>query len=93
MPAGIALMGAGSAFYIGAAYRAGPRDSLMLVLSARSGRRIGLIRTLLELGALVTGFLLGGTIGIGTAAFALLIGPAVEASFALLRRSPLARAG
>jgi uncharacterized membrane protein YczE len=90
LPLGIALMGIGSAFYIGANYGAGPRDSLMLVVSHRSRRRIGLVRAGLEACALAIGFVLGGTVGIGTLAFALLIGPAVEASFWLLGRSPLA---
>jgi uncharacterized membrane protein YczE len=90
LPAGIAAMGVGSAFYIGAAYGAGPRDSLMLVLARRTGRRIGLVRTGLEAAAVVAGFALGGTVGIGTLAFALLIGPSVEASFWALSRSPIA---
>lgn len=87
---GIGLVGVGSAFYLGAALGAGPRDSLMLVLALRSGWRIGLVRTLLESSAVVIGAFLGGTIGIGTIAFALLIGPAIEASFWLLARTPLA---
>ena len=89
LPVGIALMGIGSVFYIGASYGAGPRDTLMLVLSRRTGRRIGLVRAAIEAAALVAGFALGGTVGIGTIAFALLIGPSVEASFWLLARSPL----
>ena len=89
LPLGIALMGIGSAFYIGASYGAGPRDTLMLVLSRRTGRRIGLVRGGIEAAALVAGFALGGTVGIGTLAFAVLIGPAVEASFWILARSPL----
>ncbi|MDX6493991.1 MAG: hypothetical protein QOH02_1926 [Gaiellaceae bacterium] len=89
LPLGIALMGIGSGFYIAASYGAGPRDTLMLVLSRRTGRRIGLVRTGIEACALVAGFILGGTVGIGTLAFALLIGPAVEASFWLLAHSPL----
>jgi uncharacterized protein len=87
---GIALMAVGSAFYLGAALGAGPRDSLMLVLALRSRRRIGFVRTLLESSAVVAGALMGGTVGIGTIAFALLIGPAVEASMWLLSRSALA---
>ncbi|MDX6488671.1 MAG: hypothetical protein QOK13_1286 [Gaiellaceae bacterium] len=89
LPLGIALMGIGSGFYICASYGAGPRDTLMLVLSRRTGRRIGLVRAGIEACALVAGFILGGTVGIGTLAFALLIGPAVEASFWLLAHSPL----
>ena len=93
LPIGLALFGVGTAFYIGAALGAGPRDSLMLVLSRRTGRRVGLGRGLLEVTVLVGGWILGGTVGIGTAAFALLIGPVVELSFGLLRRSPLAAPG
>ena len=89
LPLGIALMGIGSAFYIGASYGAGPRDTLMLVLSRRTGRRIGLVRGGIEAAALVAGFALGGTVGLGTLAFAVLIGPAVEASFWVLAHSPL----
>jgi len=90
LAAGIWLVAIGSAFYLGAAMGAGPRDSLMLVLTSRSGRRIGLVRTLLEASVVLAGALLGGTVGVGTIAFALLIGPALEASFWLIERTPLA---
>jgi uncharacterized protein len=90
IPVGLAFFGAGSAFYIGAALGAGPRDSLMLVLSARSGRRIGIVRASIEVSVLVVGIAMGGTFGIGTIAFALLIGPIIELSFCLLDGSPLA---
>jgi len=83
---GLALFGVGSAFYIGAGLGAGPRDSLMLVGTLRSGVRIGAVRAALEGTALVAGVLLGGTVGVGTLLFALLIGPAVEASFWLVVR-------
>jgi uncharacterized protein len=86
----IALVAVGSAFYLGGALGAGPRDSLMLVLALRSGWRIGVVRTLLESSVVVAGAFLGGKIGIGTVAFALLIGPALEASFWLLARTPIA---
>jgi len=88
--AGILVIGVGSAFYIGANVGAGPRDSLMLVLSLRSGTRVGVVRTLLEVSVTVAGFALGGTVGIGTLAFAVGIGPAIELAFWLLDRSPLA---
>jgi uncharacterized membrane protein YczE len=91
--AGILVIGLGSAFYIGAALGAGPRDSLMLVLASRSGSRIGVVRAVLEVVVTAVGFALGGTVGVGTLAFALGIGPAVELSFWLLERSPLAEPG
>jgi uncharacterized membrane protein YczE len=90
MVGGIAVIGAGSALYIGAGMGAGPRDSLMLVLSRRSGVRVGLVRAALEIAVTVVGFALGGTVGIGTLAFALGIGPAVEMSFWALQRTVLA---
>jgi uncharacterized membrane protein YczE len=62
----------------------------MLVVSRRLGVRIGAARTAIEVAALAIGFLLGGTIGIGTIVFAVGIGPAVEASFWLLGRTPFA---
>jgi uncharacterized protein len=85
----LACFGVGSAFYIGAALGAGPRDSLMLVVSRRLGVRIGAARTAIEVAALALGFALGGTAGLGTLVFALGIGPAVELSFWLLERTPL----
>jgi uncharacterized membrane protein YczE len=92
LAAGIALIGAGSAFYIGADLGAGPRDTLMLVGTRRTGVRVGIVRAVIELGALVSGVVLGGTFGVGTIAFAIVVGPVVEGSFALLARSPLSSA-
>ena len=62
----------------------------MLVGALRSGVRIGGVRVGIEGTALVVGILLGGTVGVGTLVFALLIGPAVEASFWLVTRLGLA---
>jgi uncharacterized protein len=90
LPLALASFGVGSAFYIAASMGAGPRDSLMLVASLRLRLRIGTARTVVEVLALALGFALGGTVGIGTLVFALGIGPAVEVSFWLLERTPLA---
>jgi uncharacterized protein len=90
MICGVLVIGAGTGFYIGAGMGAGPRDSLMLVLSARTGVRIGAVRAAIEVAVTVIGFALGGTVGIGTLVFAFGIGPAVELSFWALERSPLA---
>ena len=87
---GIWLIGPATAFYIGADLGAGPRDTLMLVGTRRTGVRIGIVRGTLELCALVAGIALGGTFGVGTVLFALAIGPVIESSFALLARSPFA---
>jgi uncharacterized protein len=86
---GVALIGPASAFYIGANFGAGPRDTLMLVGARRTHVRIALVRGTLELCALVSGVVLGGTFGVGTVLFALGVGPCIEASFALLERTPL----
>ena len=87
---GIALIGPASALYIGADLGAGPRDTLMLVGARRTGVRVGAVRAVLEICALAAGIALGGTFGVGTVAFALLVGPVVEGSFAFLSRSPFA---
>lgn len=60
--------------YIGARLGPGPRDGLMTGLAAR-GLSIRLARTLIEAGVLIPGWLLGGTVGVGTVAYALTIGP------------------
>ena len=90
LAAGIALAGPGSAFYIGADLGAGPRDTLMLVGAQRTGARVGAVRAAIEVSALVGGIVLGGHFGVGTVAFALAVGPVVEAGFWALARSPLA---
>ena len=90
LPLALVCFGVGSAFYIAPTLGASPRDSLMLVTALRLKLRIGVARTVIEILALVAGFALGGTAGIGTLVFALGIGPAVEASFWLLERTPLA---
>jgi len=90
MLAGVLIIGIGSGFYIGAGMGAGPRDSLMLVVARRARIRIGVSRVAIEVLVTVVGFAFGGTVGIGTLVFAFGIGPAVELSFWLLERSPLA---
>lgn len=76
--AGVFLVGLGSGFYIGAGLGPGPRDGLMTGLSARHGRPVGVVRTGIELSALLAGWALGGTVGVGTVVFALGIGPLVQ---------------
>jgi uncharacterized membrane protein YczE len=88
--AGIALVGLGSGLYINAALGPGPRDGLMMGLHRTTGRPVALLRGGIELSALLVGALLGGTVGIGTVAFALLVGPAVATALRLL---PAGRAG
>jgi uncharacterized protein len=75
---GIALVGLGSGLYLTAHLGPGPRDGLMTGLHFRTGLSLRLVRTLIEGSALVVGWLLGGRVGVGTVAFALLVGPAVQ---------------
>jgi uncharacterized protein len=89
--AGVGLVALGSALYIGAGLGSGPRDSLMLALSARTRVRVGIVRALIEATVLAVGWLLGGAAGVGTVLFAFGIGPAVELAFRLLRVEPPAR--
>jgi uncharacterized membrane protein YczE len=78
--AGIALVAIGSGLYLTARLGPGPRDGLMTGLHFRTGRSLRLVRTLLEGSALLSGFLLGGRVGVGTVAFAVLVGPGVQAA-------------
>lgn len=75
---GIFLWGPGSGLYIGAGLGPGPRDGLMTGLAARGVGSIRLVRTGIEVTALAAGWLLGGSVGVGTVAFAVTIGPLVQ---------------
>ncbi len=74
----IALVSVGSGLYLTARLGPGPRDGLMTGLAVRTGHSIRLTRGSIELTAAATGVALGGTLGLGTLAFALLIGPGVQ---------------
>jgi uncharacterized membrane protein YczE len=78
MLAGVGLNGVASAAYIGARLGPGPRDGLMTGLVRRTGRSVRLVRTSIEVTVLVAGWLLGGTVGVGTVVYALAIGPLVH---------------
>jgi len=78
--AGIALVGLGSGVYLACRLGPGTRDGLMTGLHRRTGLSLRAVRTGIELTAVAVGFALGGRVGIGTLAFALLIGPLVQAS-------------
>ncbi|MEH0581876.1 hypothetical protein QBA54_47320 [Streptomyces sp. B21-108] len=76
--AGIVLNGAATGLYIAADFGPGPRDGLMTGLHRRTGRSIRLMRTAVEAAVVVTGFALGGTIGVGTLLYAVSIGPLAQ---------------
>ncbi|MBJ6985421.1 hypothetical protein [Luteimonas sp. MC1750] len=89
---GIVLNGAATAAYIGARFGPGPRDGLMTGLARRTGWSVRLVRTLIEGGVLLAGFLLGGSLGLGTLAYALTIGPLIQRMLLLFNRPPRPRA-
>jgi uncharacterized membrane protein YczE len=84
----VLLMGQASAIYIGVDAGAGPRDSLMLAINRVFGVSVRVARTSIELTVILVGWLLGGPAGIGTAIFALLIGPAVQWGFKVWKVEP-----
>jgi len=75
LPAGIVVLAIATGLYIGAHFGPGPRDGLMTGLHRVTGWKIWIVRTGIEVVVLAAGWLLGGNVGIGTLAFALLIGP------------------
>lgn len=75
---GILLNGLSVAVYVGARFGPGPRDGLMTGTSAATGRSIRLVRTLIEITVLAMGWLLGGSVGVGTVLYALAVGPTAQ---------------
>jgi len=86
MAGGIALVAVGGGIYLGTRLGPGPRDGLMTGLHARTGRSLRLVRTCIEVTVMAAGYALGGRVGVGTVAFALLIGPGVQAMFSIAWR-------
>lgn len=77
--AGVVLNGLATASYVGARLGPGPRDGLMTGLHARTGKSVRACRTTIEIAVLITGWLLGGTVGLGTVLYAAAIGPITQA--------------
>lgn len=90
MAVGVVLVGIGSGLYIGVRLGPGPRDGLMTGLANR-GLSLRVARTGIEATAMVVGWLLGGTVGIGTLVFALGIGPLVHVFLPRFDLGPTAR--
>lgn len=72
---GLLLLSVATGLYIGGNFGTGPRDGLMVGLNSRFGIPIWIARTSIEITVLLTGWILGGNVGFGTLAFALLVGP------------------
>ncbi len=75
---GVVGNGLAGALYIGADLGTGPRDGIWTGLVRRTGRSVRLVRTTLEVTVLAVGFVLGGTVGVGTVVYALAIGSVVQ---------------
>ena len=72
---GLLVLSAATGLYIGAQFGPGPRDGLMTGLHKQTGWRIWIVRTGIEIVVVAVGWALGGNVGVGTVAFALLVGP------------------
>ena len=83
---GIFIVGLGSGIYLISNLGPGPRDGLMIGLQKQTGTSIPLIRTILELSAVISGWLLGGVVGIGTVLFVFGIGPCVGVGLTLVEK-------
>lgn len=82
--AGLVLLAIASGIYIGANLGPGPRDGLMTGIHARTGWPLWIPRTMVELSVLAVGWVMGGNVGVGTALFALTIGPLCNITLPLL---------
>jgi uncharacterized membrane protein YczE len=83
--AALFVLGAATYLYMGAGYGAGPRDSLMVVITKQTGKPVGLCRGFIEGLVLFTGWLLGGPVGVGTVIYMLGIGAAIQIVFSIMR--------
>ncbi|MBJ8958268.1 membrane protein YczE [Citrobacter youngae] len=89
--AAVILNALATSLYIGAGFGAGPRDGLMTGIHARTGWSVRTIRTAIEVSVLLSGWLLGGTVGVGTVLYALAIGPLIQICLPWFRHLPQLR--
>ena len=82
--AGLFIISIATYFYIGSAMGAGPRDSLMVVLTRKTKISVGICRSIIELLATIIGWLLGGMVGIGTIISVIGIGFCIQITFRIL---------
>jgi uncharacterized membrane protein YczE len=93
MVGAVVLNAISTVLYIGAGLGPGPRDGLMTGLVVRTGLSVRLVRTSIEATVLAVGWLLGGTVGVGTVLYALGIGPLVQFFVRITPNRVLARSG
>lgn len=82
---GLVLIGVATGLYITAGLGAGPRDAFALALAERLGAPVRRARTMVEVVVLASGWLLGGTVGVGTLVFAVAIGPLMQSGLRSMR--------
>lgn len=87
MVVGLLLFGISTTFYLSCYLGAGPRDGLMVGICQRYGWKVGVVRTGIEVTVCLLGFLLGGTVGISTVAFALCVGWIIQYTAQVLLRA------
>ena len=85
---GLVIMAFATVSYLIPAMGCGPRDGLMIALHKKTGKSIGMLRAIMEIGAVIVGYLLGGTFGIGTIIAAFCFGYLLEAVFKLFKFDP-----
>ena len=78
---GMFILGIGCVLYLGSGFGSGPRDGMMVAIQRKTGKSLTLIRGLMEISALIVGYLLGGTVGIGTVISAFGLGYFIELAF------------
>ena len=83
--AGLFIIALGSYFYMGSAFGAGPRDSLMVALTRMTKLPVGVCRAIIELTVMIIGWLLGGMVGIGTVISVFATGFCIQVTFKLLK--------
>ncbi len=88
MSGGMILLSYGSYHYIGSAFGAGPRDSLMVAITRKTGLQVGVCRGAIEVTTALAGWKLGGMFGIGTVISAFAIGFFIQSTFKLLKFDP-----
>src|SRR6476619_4348493 len=93
MVGAVVLNAISTVLYIGAGLGPGPRDGLMTGLVVRTGLSVRLVRTSIEATVLTVGWLLGGTVGVGTVLYAFGIGPLVQFFVRITPNSVLVRSG
>ena len=82
---GMILMSVGCYLYIGAGVGSGARDGMMVAIQKRSGKSIRIVRSIIEVGVLIIGFLLGGTVGIGTVISSIGLGYCIQFIFKIFK--------